>query len=536
MARHSLAPAVLGNRRFRSRVPLGRVQGSRPSIDHWLLNLGDRDLRSSTASVGENSGVQTYTSDDLVDPPANSRLVAVARAGRSNHSAAYSWSFTASGGLGAMTVAWTGVEWPTAGNLFARQMAIAYIDVGASPPTGVSVTVDAFGTTDLGNYGLAVLCLTEFDSGSWLAQTPAESYEGPGASSTTPALAAASTGQTVAVAFTEDSALTTHWLGPETGWEYVAHKTINGYYLGSIRQAPTGDASGSTLIEFSSPVNNTAQAVIFEVSTAGGTNVDGSARFVATLSVRSVGSKGAVGSARSATSSTIRSVGTKVGTGASRVVFVAHVRSLGTKGTSGALRVSSAIFARASGSKGQEGTSRLAFSATARALGSKGLTGSVRAIAAAQVQAGGVKGVQGASRLVTTAVVQASGAAATGVVGAARFLVSTTARAVGTKSAQGSTSVVGSVAARAVGTKAATGSARANSAATIRAVGTTVTPVFGAAHLLVSAFLRAIGVKGVREPTLTVEVRDQGHTATVRSSYTLEVRDRGHTTTSQDQG
>jgi hypothetical protein len=245
-------------------------QATTSPFEQWL-GAGTTDLATSQARCfSTTNNVQTFTTTTGIDPPAGSRLVAVCRAGRGGHTAAYSWSFTASGGLGAMTVSWTGAEWPAAGNSFARQMAIAYVDVGGTPPTGVTVTVDAWATTDVGAYGVVLFCVSGFNAGSWLAQTPAETYSASGGStSAAVALAAASTGQTYAATFAEDDLLVTTWGAPEAGWKWVARE-VGSYYNSDLRVDATGDASGSTVFYWTPGSNNTATSVIFEIAPAAG--------------------------------------------------------------------------------------------------------------------------------------------------------------------------------------------------------------------------------------------------------------------------
>lgn len=188
-------------------------------------------------TVGGASGQQTITSPAF-SPPANHRLVVVARAERNNHATAFAWSITDTGSLGTWQADAASAVEPSTGNLFGRAIAVRSISVGPTPPTGITVTVDAWGDTSTGLYALAIFAVPD-PGGTWLNQSAAFAYSATNTATAT--LASAPTGRPVAVFFHESS-FSPNWLPPPDGWESRSQTGPGG--IGAIILAANTDPDG----------------------------------------------------------------------------------------------------------------------------------------------------------------------------------------------------------------------------------------------------------------------------------------------------
>lgn len=164
-------------------------------------------------AVGGSAGQQTITSPSF-SPPANHRLVVVARAERGNHATAFTWSVADTGSLGTWQDDGASAVEPSSGNLFARAICVRSISVGPTPPTGITVTVDAWAGTSVGVYALAVFAVPN-PGAAWLNQAAAFGYSG--TSSVTCTAGAAVTGRPVAVFFHESSDVAS-WAATADEW------------------------------------------------------------------------------------------------------------------------------------------------------------------------------------------------------------------------------------------------------------------------------------------------------------------------------
>lgn len=164
-------------------------------------------------AIGGTGGQQTITTPAF-SPPANHRLIVVARADRGGHTAAYTWAVSDTGSLGSWQVDATGPVMPDAGNSFARALAVRSVAVGATPPTNITVTVDAWSTTDTGVYAVAVFAVPD-PGASWQLHPAAFAYSGTATATAT--AASPPTGRPVAVFFHQSSD-SPAWVDPVDGW------------------------------------------------------------------------------------------------------------------------------------------------------------------------------------------------------------------------------------------------------------------------------------------------------------------------------
>ena len=237
-------------RRPGSRIVLVRAPGRQPPFNTLVVMGG------TTASA-------TVTTPAF-DPPPDSRLVVVARVMQNNHATIPSWSATDSGGLGTWVVDATG-PLEASGSNFARQIAVLSIATGSSPPTGITITVDAFTTPDTGTYAIAVLAVPNPTAG-WLARS-GFGYTAV-SSSTTAALGSASSLVDAAVFFAENSSgnLIT-WQTPPVGWSDEGQSVTT--YVSTIVLSATADLDGSVTQSYIGDSAENTMGVVLEVAAAG---------------------------------------------------------------------------------------------------------------------------------------------------------------------------------------------------------------------------------------------------------------------------
>ncbi len=197
-------------------------------------------------------------------PPGDCVMWLVARAGRGNHTDPYSWTVTDdSGTLPAWSIDDTSSPSPSSGSLFAREMAVAHVAVTGGAPSNITVTVNAWGTANVGAYAVAVF----FTPPSTTLAQPAGFADTDPGHSVTPALSSASTGLTYVVGFSEDNTSSVSWASLESGWFDIGEVT-SGYYGLVVGKAPPGDVSGSTTVDFTGGDPVTAAGAILDLSSA----------------------------------------------------------------------------------------------------------------------------------------------------------------------------------------------------------------------------------------------------------------------------
>ena len=186
------------------------------------------------------------------------------RAGRAGHAAAFSWTITeSSSSLGAVTIAATGPVDGGSGNSFARQMILGYWDVGTSPGS-ITVTADAWATTDIGAYIGVVLFVDPA-----LNAPSAVGFDYQAGDTCAPSLGAATSQATYAIGFGEDDAATQTFDTPDAGWSKVVESGV-AYYCAEVLYNPSGDADGATTVAYTGGSPNTVSGMIFELTTSGG--------------------------------------------------------------------------------------------------------------------------------------------------------------------------------------------------------------------------------------------------------------------------
>lgn len=227
-------------------------------------NLGAPSLPYGLVFGTGGPNAQTFTTGSFT-PPANCTMYVAARGGRAGHLGTFAWTITESSGtLGAVTTDGTGPIDGGSGNSFARQMTLAHWAVGASPPSNITVTVDAWSTTDIGAYIVVVLFVDPS-----LALVGSVAFDFAAGSSCAPSLGAATSGPTFAVGFAEAAAGTSTWNSPDAGWSQVVQSTA-AYYTAEVLLDPDGDADGATTISYTGGSPNTVSGMVFELDAAGG--------------------------------------------------------------------------------------------------------------------------------------------------------------------------------------------------------------------------------------------------------------------------
>ncbi len=224
-------------------------------------------------AVGGTAGQQTITSPAF-SPPANHRLVVVARAERNNHATAFTWSISDTGSLGTWQSDAAGPVEPSSGNLFGRAICVKSIGVGATPPTNITVTVDAWSTTDTGVYSLAIFAVP--DPGPvWLKRAAAFAYSG--TNTVTASLGTPPTGRPVAVFFHESSDATS-WQTPADGWTARAESAAGN--AGAIILAANSDPDGSVAQATTSASPYCTHGVFLDIGLGGTSTTDVRSTFV----------------------------------------------------------------------------------------------------------------------------------------------------------------------------------------------------------------------------------------------------------------
>jgi hypothetical protein len=225
------------------------------------------NLAGPTGFIAGGTASQTYTTPAFT-PPANCRILLVARAGRENHTAAFTWSVSDS-----LSGSWVqdalGADNPNPGNAFGRQVAVYHRNIGGSPAS-MTITVDAWATADIGNYGVVAYFLADGTyGGTWMAQTPAFAYAGIGSTSVVPALGGAASGQAIQVAFVEEDVADVTWGAPESGYTPILQTSDVQYYNARLAVRSAGDADGATTVTYSGVGVESADAVLLDVAPAG---------------------------------------------------------------------------------------------------------------------------------------------------------------------------------------------------------------------------------------------------------------------------
>lgn len=225
--------------------------------------------------VGSTSSAQTLTSPGF-DVPANALVVVGVRGSRANHADPFSWAITDSGAFfdGTWTLAAAGTIVPAEPNAFSRSSALYWVKNGATPRTGLTLTIDAFTTTSLAAYAMAVVVYPagQFDTATPMAQTPAIGFtDSSHGAATLPAAPAATE---YAMTFGEGDSLT--WDAPPAGWSSRA-QDMTTYYSVIITSNPA-DADGAVTQGFSTAGSAySCETIAYEIklpSGGGGTNAN----------------------------------------------------------------------------------------------------------------------------------------------------------------------------------------------------------------------------------------------------------------------
>jgi hypothetical protein len=240
---------------------------------------GVSDVTALVTMVG-SAGAQTITSPAF-NPPANSRLVVAARAERGNHLAAFTWTVTDTGSLGTWQADATGPVEPGTTNPFARSQMVRSLSTGPIPPTGVTVTVDAWSTTDVGQYALVIFALPDAGA-SWLRQV---AFGYGGTAVVTATLSTPPAGRPVAVFFATVSG-SYAWLAAPDTWQ-IRGQVANPAGIGATLLAANSDVDGAIAYGTNSGSPIVTQGIIMDTATSVATATDVAGTYISPTSATS---------------------------------------------------------------------------------------------------------------------------------------------------------------------------------------------------------------------------------------------------------